>query len=209
MMHEKNQPTSEGRAGDPLDSLLREARWPEPSPESLRRLEEHFRGLHPPRSARLWWPAAAAAVLALAVGTRIWLTRAGPQQPSKPKEAVAKDPDAQAGRLRAEIAQLDAEAESHIAAVRVMLAMERTEQYEKELRRYRMKVTAAERIAREVEQTAFAIVYNADRMRKQDNELASAVAAYRDVIRLFPYTPSADVARKRLKNLENREGDSS
>ena len=215
MTGKQNESGRSGQVGDPLDSLLAQADWPEPSPESLQRLEDRFGGLRRPGRGRLWWGVAAALVLAAGLG--LWAMssygRRGPKLETPGVQGAARDESKEIIRLRGEIARLRAEAESRMAVVQHMLAFERAQENLDELRRYAMRPSPAELIAREVEQTAFTIVYNADRRRREEkDQLASTITAYREVIRLFPRTRSAEVARKRLRDIEksgNREGDSS
>ncbi len=69
--HEPDQ--APDRVRDPLDELLATARWPEPSPESLRRLRKRWRSLRKPGPVRIWWPAAAAGVLlVVACAVLVW-----------------------------------------------------------------------------------------------------------------------------------------
>jgi len=57
-------------------------------------------------------------------------------------------------------------------------------------------------IDRQVDQTAFILVYQADKLYKELNQTESAVAAYKEVIQLFPTNHWADVARERLSQIE-------
>ncbi len=104
--------------------------------------------------------------------------------------------------LRADIASLEAEVESRLVVVRHVLALEAVERRRDELRRQLAQPDIAEQIAREVDEAAFIIVYDADKQQKRQGGRASAIAAYRDVVRLFPQTRWAKVAQNRLTEIE-------
>jgi tetratricopeptide (TPR) repeat protein len=57
-------------------------------------------------------------------------------------------------------------------------------------------------IDRQVDKTAFILVYQADKLYKELNQTESAVAAYKEVIQLFPTNRWAAVARERLSQIE-------
>jgi TolA-binding protein len=59
-------------------------------------------------------------------------------------------------------------------------------------------------IDRQVDKTAFILVYQADKLYKELNQTDSAVRAYKEVIQLFPTNQWADVARERLSQIEQR-----
>ena len=95
MSDERRQP-DDHTDGDPLDRLLAEARWPEPSPDAITRLEHAWDRTKPARLRRpkLWWPAAAA-VLLVAIAAASLLLRKSPQQITKaptPPETLATPP---------------------------------------------------------------------------------------------------------------------
>jgi len=64
-----------------------------------------------------------------------------------------------------------------------------------------------EEIQQEVDKTAFILVYHADRLYRQSNKTDSAVQAYNQVIKLFPQTQWAEVARQRLSEIKNKKTD--
>jgi hypothetical protein len=165
----------------------------------LERLEARFRRLR--RRSRGWLWAAAAAV-AIAAGLGLWASRRRPTTTDEPLvREVAGDPDEKADRLRDEMARLEAEVKLRMTVVRHMLALEAALDRRDELRRVRARLDAAERIAREIDEAAGVIVYDADRTGRQEGGRESAIAAYRDVIRLFPRTRWAELARKRLNEI--------
>ncbi len=145
---------------------------------------------------------AAAAAIVAAVGMALLLPNDTDTGPRKATEKVIADQNGEIAALRAEIARLEAEVESRLAAVRHMLALEAAERRRDELRRQLARPDMAEQIAREVDEAAFIIVYDADRQRKRQGGRASAIAAYRDVVRLFPQTRWAKVAQNRLTEIE-------
>ena len=59
-----------------------------------------------------------------------------------------------------------------------------------------------EEIRKEVDKTAFNLVYQADRLYYEVKQTGSAVEAYKQVIMLFPKNQWADVARERLADIE-------
>jgi cell division protein FtsL len=60
-------------------------------------------------------------------------------------------------------------------------------------------------IDRQVDKTAFILVYQADKLYKELNQTEAAVAAYKEVIQLFPTNRWAAVARERLSQIEQRQ----
>lgn len=60
-------------------------------------------------------------------------------------------------------------------------------------------------IERQVDKTAFTILYQADRLYQELNQTESAVTAYKEVIRLFPANRWAGVARERLSQIEKQK----
>lgn len=70
---------------DPLDELLRQASWPEPSPAALHRLEQTWNAISPARR-RILGPVAvavAAVVLIAGAGLAIWLGRPPTMRPTQ------------------------------------------------------------------------------------------------------------------------------
>ena len=57
-------------------------------------------------------------------------------------------------------------------------------------------------IDRQVDKTAFILIYQADKLYRELNQRESAVAAYKEVIQLFPTNRWAAVARERLSQIE-------
>ena len=61
-----------------------------------------------------------------------------------------------------------------------------------------------EEIQKQVDKTAFILVYQAEQLYRELSETDSAVETYKRVIRLFPENRWAQVARERLDNIERK-----
>jgi outer membrane protein assembly factor BamD (BamD/ComL family) len=61
-----------------------------------------------------------------------------------------------------------------------------------------------EEIQKQVDKTAFILVYQADRLYRELNRTDSAVETYNRVIELFPKNRWAQVARQRLSEIEEQ-----
>jgi TolA-binding protein len=64
-----------------------------------------------------------------------------------------------------------------------------------------------EQVERQVDKTAFLLIYRADQLYKELNRTESAVAAYREIIQLFPTNRWAEVAKERLAEIDEHERD--
>ena len=144
---------------------------------------------------------AAAASVLLAAGATLLLStdRAAPTAPPE-HVADTQRPVRPGGaeRLREEIARLRAEADSRMAVVEHMLALERRREKAKPYRRHVAVADPAEQIQQQMDKAALVMVYQADRLSRQLNLRAPAMAIYRRTIELFPETHWAGVARQRL-----------
>jgi len=56
-----------------------------------------------------------------------------------------------------------------------------------------------------VQRAALVLLYQADRMSRHEGTLPAAQRAYREIIAYFPNTPSAEVARQRLGQLQQQK----
>jgi hypothetical protein len=199
---------------DPIKRLLRKADLAAGPPNPQGDLVEKVFRLARRREAVTRWAVAAGIVLALGAGLMVRM--AGPGGKQRPQDQVAeaqrrppttidtahRPPADQtpAGRLRAEIASLRAEADSRASVVEHMLA---AEQRRKSLARYRQRRAwpdPGEQVERQMDRAALAMVFQADRMSRQVELRAPAMAIYHRTIELFPESRWADVARQRLDN---------
>jgi len=64
-----------------------------------------------------------------------------------------------------------------------------------------------EQVERQVDKAAFVLIYQADRLYKELNRTESAVAAYKEIIQLFPTNRWAEVARERLAEIDKYKRD--
>jgi tetratricopeptide (TPR) repeat protein len=144
---------------------------------------------------RIGVPMAAAAMVLVGVGLWaicVWTGRPQPQPP-------------QIVSLEEQIKQLQTQTEATLRLVREVLERDRQDR--------RLAALATElasipdpvkEIDRQVDKTAFSLVYQADKLYKELNQTESAVQAYKEVIQLFPTNQWAQVARERLSQIEQR-----
>ena len=139
---------------------------------------------------------AAAAVILVVTGVLITRTRPEPPQPQERRIAS----------LETQVEQLRAQTDATLKLMQEVLAKDRQER--------RLAALEAElasipdprvEIERQVDKTAFILVYQADKLYKELNQTQLAVEAYKEVIQLFPKNRSADVARERLSQIEQRQ----
>ncbi len=155
------------------------------------------RRLRERRIIRTTVPLTAAAVVALAVAI---LTNSRQTQiplPEPQPERIAS--------IEEQVKQLKAQTDATLKLVQEVL--------EKDRQRERLAALEAElagipdpvrQMEERVDKAAFVLLYQADRLYKELNQTESAVAAYKEVIQLFPTNQWADVARERLDQIEQR-----
>lgn len=108
--------------------------------------------------------------------------------------------------LQSQIEQLQASTDATLKLVHDVLESER-----KQHRLDQLQVQLAsirdprEQIQKEVDRTAFILVYQADRLHRELSQTDAAVETYNRVIELFPETQWAQVARQRLSDIENKK----
>ena len=152
---------------------------------------------------------AVAAALAVGIATAVFM--AGPHGEPAPVDNTlivdVDNPQDDLVRLRVEFGELRAEAEATLAVARRILDLQSEQKLLAELARIRARPDPVEEVRQQMDKAAFIIVYQADRMYRELNLHESAIASYRQSIKLFPQTRWADVARERLAEIESPKGD--
>ena len=160
------------------------------------------------RRRRVSFGLSAAAAIVLAVGmTLMWSQTPSPSHPGVGPPVVQRGQEgANAESIRAEIERLGRQADHRLALARrtqeILEQMKRAEAREQE----HAYPDAVANALREVDKAAFVLVSQADRMCRELDLCKSAAVKYRRVVKLFPDTPWAAVARQRLEEIK-RKGD--
>jgi len=141
-------------------------------------------------------PLAAAAVVLVGISALVTHTSPVPPQPQERRIAS----------LETRIEQLRAQTDATLQLVQEVLATDRQER--------RLAALEAElasipdprlEIERQVDKTAFILIYQADKLYNELGQTESAVEAYKELIQLFPKNRWAGVARERLSQIEQRQ----
>lgn len=196
---------------DPVETLLQRAdRAAGPPPAGPADLADRVRQLAGRRHrTQVVIRTAAAAVVAIGLGLAIRSAAVRPGvddgQAVSQQPAPAPSPsDEEVTRLRMEIAQLRREADDLAEQIRGMAVIQQQRQRLDRLERAVARLESGEEVRAEMERAAFTIVYQADRMYRELGRRESAVEAYREAIRLFPETASAQIARTRLSEIDGQ-----
>lgn len=122
-----------------------------------------------------------------------------------PSSVEGAPSDEEIRALLAERSQLAAQAESHArVASRLIELIERNRRIED--RRQHHPAPDALILAREeVDKAAFRLILRANDLRERQGDEDATVARYREVVRLFPRTQSADIARRSLADMKREE----
>jgi hypothetical protein len=152
------------------------------------------------RIHRRWILRSAAVMTAAAVTTitaTLWTVCTRLEKPQPQPAAVTS--------LEAQIKQLQARTDATLRFVREVLEKDRQQRHLASLETELSSIPDPKlEIERQVDKTAFILIYQADKLYKELNQTDSAVAAYKEVIQLFPTNRWADVARERLSQIERR-----
>jgi tetratricopeptide (TPR) repeat protein len=147
------------------------------------------------RLVRVAVPTSLAAVIAIAaaLSTLSILTR----KPQPAPQRIAS--------LEEQVKQLQARADATLKLVQEVLERDRQDRRLAALETELASIPdPVQEIDRQVDKTAFILIYQADKLYKELNQTESAVAAYKEVIQLFPTNRWATVARERLSQIEQR-----
>jgi tetratricopeptide (TPR) repeat protein len=141
-------------------------------------------------------PLASAAVLMVALSISALMFRTA--EPTREQEKIAL--------LETRIKQLQARTDAALSLIQEVLEEERRQSRLDELQAQLASIhDPLEETRKQVDKTAFILVYQADRLYNELNQTDSAVENYNRVIELFPENRWAKVARQRLSEIENRK----
>ncbi len=153
------------------------------------------RRVHRRRLIRVAAPTSLAAVVAIAAALSAIWTHMG--QPLPQPQRIAS--------LEEQVQQLQARTDATLKLVQEVLERDRQDRRLAALETELASIPdPVKEIDRQVDKTAFILVYQADKLYKELNQTESAVAAYKEVIQLFPTNQWANVARERLSQIEQR-----
>ena len=195
-----------GQGKNPLSKLLRQADAAADSPPSLRGDLTSQVIARSRRQKRIRIGTGVIGTAAVtAIGLVMMLTpdvdtpghRQGP-----PEKVTFVDPSEKIAALNARLDQLEAEIRSREAVVERMVQLESMWRHCSTLHNDLASITAEEEIKRCVEDVAVIILFTIEQERIHGGEMSEAADAYREVIRLFPQTHSAQTARVKLNEIE-------
>ena len=193
-----------------LQHLLRNAdRQAGPPPEAPPLTVRQARKLIAQRQRRSRAIVGATTVVLLLGGGTVWRATGVSRSVADPESQVAEAAPAPTPTDVAEtdLAALAAEADFHALVARRMIAALRHQQALEAWQKERALGDPIEQIHAELDKTAFRMIARADGIIEQMGERATAIAIYKDVIRLFPKTLSAGVAHDRLAKIDQPQGD--
>ncbi|UCG48856.1 MAG: hypothetical protein JSU94_03560 [Phycisphaerales bacterium] len=177
---------------DKLEKLLKEADCSADAPVAVSvSLSDLRRRAGRRRVALVAMPTVAAVVIAACIFSLM---------PGKPKADVEQD---RIAAIEDRIKQLQASTDATLNLIREVLADEREQ---RRLDRLEAELASipdpVEEIQKQVDKTAFILLYQADRLYRELNQTESAVDAYNRLIELFPNNRWARVARQRLDEIQ-------
>jgi TolA-binding protein len=145
------------------------------------------------QTANLAFRIAAAAVVLIALG--IWSYTA---KKTRDQQRIVA--------LEMQIQQLKTQTDATLNLIREVLEEERKKRRLNELyAKLGSYPDPLEEIRKQVDKTAFILVYQANRMYHELDQKDSAIQAYNRVIELFPQSRGAEVARQRLSEIKNNQ----
>ncbi len=183
---------------DKIKNLLQEADRMAglPSPISANLAAAVRRRAHRRHFISVAAPLAAAAVVLIAVGILSLAIRT--TETTQEQEKIAL--------LETQLKQLQVRTDAALNLIQEVLADEQRQQRLDELEAQLASIPdPLEEIQKQVDKTAFILVYHADRLYRELNLTNSAVETYNRVIELFPKNRWAQVARQRLSEIEKQK----
>lgn len=191
-----------------LAKLLHRADEPAPLGDAPAIVADQVRGEYAKRrTRRRRTKFATAALVLLTASLVVWSQFDQDPNPPIPNriattETAHPKPESQSTRsyeeVMAEIERLDAEAEMHLQAARMIRTALAEQRAERELREQLRKGDPIDWIHEQQNRTALAMMMRAERLSQQPNSQAEVESTYQQIIKLFPTTPTAELARQRL-----------
>ena len=112
--------------------------------------------------------------------------------------------------LEMQIKQLRVQTDATFNLIREVLDEERKQRQLQKLQAQLASIpNPLEEIQKQVDKTAFFLVYQADRMYREFDQKDSAIQEYNRVIELFPQSRWAEEARQRLSEIKNNQHNNS
>jgi HAMP domain-containing protein len=139
-----------------------------------------------------------AAVLVLVLALAIWnLSGRNTKPPTSDKQIAS---------VQNQLKQLNATVDATLKLVQDMLETERQQHRLDELQARLANISdPLEEVQKQVDKTAFILVFQADQMQRERGQRASAIRTYNRVIELFPQSHWAEIARQRLSEMRNQQ----
>jgi len=112
--------------------------------------------------------------------------------------------------LEMQIKQLQTQTDATLKFIREVLDEERKQHRLQELQAQLASYSdPLQEIEKQVDKTAFILIYRANRMYRELDQKESAIDAYNRVIELFPQNRWAEVARQRISEIQNEQTNNS
>jgi glucose-6-phosphate-specific signal transduction histidine kinase len=179
---------------EPIEQLLRDADTAAAVHESAPSVDAIFKRVQRRKTLRTTLQSLA---LAIFVGAMLVWSLSTDQHATVVRSDLHPPIDTSSQAINAELKSIDTEVARRELLVKKLLKIEDDTRRQIALRRRAAQRDPADDAQQEIEDAAFAMVYQANRIAQTaGNEPARNV--YKEVVAYFPNTPSAEVARQRL-----------
>jgi TolA-binding protein len=147
---------------------------------------------------------AAAAMVLVSFG--LWTAMVGQEPDGGVKVAGTAAEEVRIAKLEKQVDQLQAKNDAMLDLVNEVLERDRRDRRLAKLHAELASIPdPIKEIEKNVDKTAFILIYQADRMYNELNQKESAVKAYQQIIELFPNNQWAEQARKRLSEIKENK----
>ena len=136
----------------------------------------------------------------------VWTAMVAQKQDGGAKVADAVAEQVRIAELEKQVSQLQAKSDAMLNLVNEVIEQDRRDRRLAKLHAELASIPdPIKEIEKNVDKTAFILIYQADRMYNELNQKESAVKAYQQVIELFPDNQWAEHARKRLSEIKENK----